>query len=181
MRKIILGLAAATALAAPLAVAGSANAAVAVDNGIGHVDKGDVQSALVWNNKAFDDGVKKLKFTVGAEKVVVDYPMTCFNLNTGAQTSGGHRLIVQPGTATVAAAPIYNAGNGKQITGFNLTGTVTDFTNVGNRVSRDVTCGTDTVLFMNEGTPAQPNTVSVTGGLQVNGVPLPNTPIAPIV
>ena len=181
MRKILLGLAAAAALAAPLAVAGSANAAVAVDNGIGHVDKGDVQSALVWNNKAFDDGVATLKFTAGAEKVVVDYPMTCFNLNTGAQTSGGHRLIVQPGTATVDGHPDLQRRKRQADHRLRPDRRGHRLHHVGNRVSRDVTCGTDTVLFMNEGMPAQPNTVSVTGGLQVNGVPLPNTPIAPIV
>ena len=37
------------------------------------------------------------------------------------------------------------------------------------------------MLFMNEGTPTQPKTVTVTGastaGLKVNGVDLPNTPV----
>ena len=65
MRKILLGLVAATAVAAPLALASSANATVAVENGVGHVDKGDVQTALGWNNKAFDGGAGTLKFTAG--------------------------------------------------------------------------------------------------------------------
>ena len=177
MRKILLGLAATAAIATPLAMAASANATVAVDNGIGHVDKGDVQTALDWNNKAFDNGAGTLKFTASAEKVVVDYPMSCLDLNTGAITSGGHRLIVQPGNASIVAAPVLNAGNGKQITGFNLTGNSAGFINVGNRVLRDVTCGADTVLFMNEGTPDPANTVSVTSGLKVNGIDLPNTPV----
>ena len=60
MRKIILGLVAAAAIATPIAVATSANAAVAVDNGIGHVDKGDIQSSSVLNlnNAEFQTAAK---------------------------------------------------------------------------------------------------------------------------
>ena len=82
MRKIILGLVAIAAIAAPLAFATSANAAVAVDNGVGHVDKSDVQSALGWNNEGVRQRRGKLKFTASAEKVIVDYPMFCMNLAT---------------------------------------------------------------------------------------------------
>src|SRR4249919_3769533 len=149
MRKIIFGLAATAAIAVPLVMSStSASAAVSVDNGIGTVGKGDVQSALGWNNSAFDKGVGSLKFATSAERVTVDYPMSCFNLNTGAITSGGHRLFVQSGTATVEATPVLNS-NGKQITGFNLTGKSTGFTQIGSTVIREVTCGADTVLFMN--------------------------------
>ena len=42
MRKIILGVVAAAAIATPLVAATAANATVAVDNGIVHVDKGDM-------------------------------------------------------------------------------------------------------------------------------------------
>lgn len=171
--------------AAFFGLATAASASVTVDSaGAGHVDKGDVQTALDWNNKAFDNGALSLKFATGAstaERINVDYPMTCFDLNTGAQTSGGHRLIMQPGTvgSTVKATPIYNAGNGKQITGFDLTATPGAFQAVGNAFVRDVTCGEGTVLFMNEGLATQPKTVAVTGasaaGLTVNGVALPNT------
>ena len=178
MRKTILGLVAIAAIATPLAFASSASAAVSVnDAGVGHVDKSDVQLALGWNNKAFDNGAGTLNFTAGAEKITVDYPMSCFNLNTGAVTSGGHRLFVQSGMAAVEATPVLNLGNGRQITGFDLSGKSTGFTPAGSTVVRDVTCGADTVLFMNEGSPTQPGTMSVTGGLKVNGFDLPNTPV----
>ena len=60
MRKTLLGLAVIAAIATPLAFASSANAAVAVDNGIGLVDKGDIQasSALDLNNGAFQTSSK---------------------------------------------------------------------------------------------------------------------------
>jgi hypothetical protein len=179
LKKLILGLAATATIAVPLALAGPANAATTDVNGVVNVSKGEVQTALGWNNPAFDKGAGSLKFTAGAEKII-DYPMTCFNLNTGAQTSGGHRLIVQTGKATVTATPVYNAGNGKQITGFNLTGQTNGFAVTGGTV-RDVTCGEDTVLFMNDGLAVQ-NPVSVTGGLMVNGMDLIVAPyVAPVV
>jgi hypothetical protein len=97
----------------------------------------------------------------------------------------GHRQFIQPGTVTIEAEQVRNSGNGKQITGFNLTGKSLGFTNVGNRVLRDTGCPEGSVLFMNIGTPTQPNTVSVLGGLKVSGtkdgqtktVDLPNTPV----
>ena len=171
--KIAVGTAG-LAAAALMATATAANASVAVDNGVGHVDKGDVQSALGWNNKAFDNGAEKLIFTAGAEKVIADYKMSCYGSD-----AVGHRIISQPGTTTVTATKVLNAGNGKQITGFDLTATPGTFQAVGNAFVRDVTCGEGTVLFMNEGLATQPKTVAVTGasaaGLTVNGVALPNT------
>ena len=174
MRKLVI----IAASFAALAISATAMASVAVDNGVGFVGKGDVQTALGWNNAAFDKGVDSLKFTAGAEKVIADYKMSCFNGSTGAiDEAVGHRIISQPGAATVTATQVLNS-NGKQITGFNLTGNANDFTNVGNRVLRDTGCPEGSVLFMNTGGPTQPNTVSITGGLRVNGVDLPNTPVA---
>ena len=49
----------------------------------------------------------------------------------------GHRIISQPGTTTVTATPIYNAGNGRQITGFNLTGQTSGFTATGGATLRE--------------------------------------------
>src|SRR6476661_5999560 len=113
MRKLIIIAASIAALAIPAA----ALANVAVDNGVGFVGKGDVQTALGWNNAAFDKGVASLKFTVSGEKVIADYKMSCYGSD-----AIGHRIISQPGTITVTATPVLNAGNGKQITGFDLTG-----------------------------------------------------------
>ena len=179
MRKIILGLAATAAIAAPLALAASANAAVAVDNGIGHVDKGDVQSALGWNNAAFDKGVGTLKFTAGAEKVIADYKMSCFNGSTGAiDAEVGHTIISQPGTTTVTATKVLNAGNGKQITGFNLTGQSSGFTSTGGAAVRTVPCPEGSFMYMNLGQGDLFRKTQVTGGLKVNGIDLPNTPVS---
>ena len=100
MKKLILGVIAVAMLAIPTA----AIASVAVDNGVGFVGKGDVQTALGWNNAAFDKGAGSLKFTAGAEKVIADYKMSCY-LNSGT-TQSGHRIISQPGTTTVTATPI---------------------------------------------------------------------------
>ena len=179
----------ALAAIALFATAAVASASVAVTDGVGYVGKGDVQSALGWNNAAFDNGVGSLKFTASAEKIAVDYPMTCFDLNGGGVLSGvtGHRIITYSGYATIDATQI-KSSNGKQITGFNLTGKSTGFTFVSGS-SRDTGCPEGSVLFMNTGTPTQPNTVSITGGLKVSGlvdgqtktVDLPNTPVAPIV
>ncbi len=141
MRKILLGLVAATAVAAPLALASSANATVAVENGVGHVDKGDVQTALGWNNKAFDGGAGSLKFTAGAEYVIADYKMSCFNGTTGGiDAEVSHTIIFQTGTTAVTSTPVLNAGNRKQITGFDLTGATSGFIRRRVRPTRSAPC-----------------------------------------
>ena len=76
MRRFILT--AISALAITGAVAGTASANVAVDNGVGYVGKGDVQTALNWNNGAFDKNAGSLKLTAAAEKVIADYKMSCY-------------------------------------------------------------------------------------------------------
>ena len=58
-KKIILGLVAAAAIAAPLALAAPANAAVAYDaQSVGTVSKGDVQTALSVNDPTLQDAWK---------------------------------------------------------------------------------------------------------------------------
>ena len=59
MRKFIILASSLLALAIPAA----GIASVAVENGVGYVGKGDVQTALGWNNAAFDKGAGSLKFT----------------------------------------------------------------------------------------------------------------------
>ena len=49
----------------------------------------------------------------------------------------GHRIISQPGTTTITATKVLNAGNGKQITGFDLTGQTSGFTATGNATLRE--------------------------------------------
>jgi hypothetical protein len=174
MRKFIIIGAALAALVVPSV----ANASVAVENGVGTVGKGDVQSALKWNNKAFDDGALSLKFTASAEKVIADYKMSCFNGNTGAiDAEVSHTIIYQAGAATVTNTPIYNAGNGKQITGFKLTGQASGFTAKGGNMLRTVPCPVGSFSYMNLGQGDLFGKTLVTGGLKVNGVELPNTPV----
>jgi hypothetical protein len=174
MRKFIIIAAAIAALAIPTA----AMANVAVDaSGTGFVGKGDVQTALGGINDntlqtMWKDG--KIKFTVNAEKVAADYEMSCYG-----STATMHRQIIYFGTATIEATALLNP-QGKVSQGWNLTGKTTGFTYSGGAV-RDSACPEGSFPFMNVGVPAQPNTVSITGGLKVNGIDLPNTPVLPAV
>ena len=170
MRKSSKFIVVAGALAA-LAVPSVASANVAVDNGVGYVAKSDVQTALGWNNAAFDKGVDTLKFTASAEKVTADYKMSCYGSD-----DVGHRIISQPGAATVTATPIYNSGNGKQITGFNLTGQTSSFTATGGATLREEK-PEGCLMFMNLGQGDLFGKTQITGGLKVNGIDLPNTPV----
>ena len=111
MKKYIVAIAALVALAVPTA----ALASVAVDaNGVGYIGKGDVQSALKWNNGDFDKNVANLKFTAGTQSL---------STQTRWQCSGGEQsrtsTVVQ--SRTVKATQVLSS-NGKQITGWNLTG-----------------------------------------------------------
>ena len=74
MRKFIIGAVALVALAVPTA----AIAGVAVDaSGTGHVDKGDVQSALKWNNGDFDKYAGGLTFSSGTVTKVYNNSWIC--------------------------------------------------------------------------------------------------------
>ena len=166
----------AIAALAAIGVIGTASAASAYTpnaDGTTSVTKGEVQTALGWNNADFDANVgkaKDVKFVVAGERINVDYPMVCMNLTTGDMSTVGHRLIVQPGTATVSATQTLS-GNGKQINGWTLTGgAASGFTPSGNAVVRDTGCEGGALVF-NTGTPSQPLTVTATGGgVSVQGV-----------
>jgi hypothetical protein len=170
MKKYIVAIAALVALAVPTA----ALASVAVDaNGNGYVGKGDVQSALKWNNGDFDKNVANLKFTAGTQSM---------SNQTRWQCSGGERsrtsTVVQ--SRTVKATPVLSA-NGKQITGWDLTGFGFQYVSGGYS-------GAPYVGYCPAGESFNgflPNvfTTDVTdGGLTVNGIELPNTPVpAPVV
>jgi hypothetical protein len=174
MRKFIL----VAATVASLAVPAAASANVSVTDGVGYVGKGDVQSALKWNNGDFDKGVGSLKFTASAEKVIADYKMSCFNGSTGAIDSAvGHRFISQPGAATITPTPVLSS-NGKQITGWNLTGQTSGFTAAGGATLRDVPCPEGSFMYMNLGQGDLFGKTQITDGLKVNDIALPNTPVA---
>src|SRR6476659_8789527 len=166
--KRIITIVALAALAL-LATAAVASASVAVDtNGVGHVDKGDVQSALKWNNGDFDKNVAKLTFTAGTQVM---------GNQTRWQCSGGEQsrtsTVVQ--SRTVKATQVLSS-NGKQITGWNLTGFGFQYVSGGYSGAPYVgycPAGESFGGFL-------PNvfTTDVTdGGLKVNGIDLPNTPV----
>ena len=165
MRKLIIIAASIAALAVPA----TAFASVSVDaNGNGDVGKGDVQSALKWNNADFDNKVAKLKFTAGTQSM---------SNQTRWQCSGGEQsrtsTVVQ--SRTVQTTQVLSS-NGKQITGWNLTGFGFQYVSGGYSGAPYVgycPAGESFGGFL-------PNvfTTDVTdGGLKVNGIDLPNAPV----
>jgi hypothetical protein len=115
MRKFILT--AISALAITGAVAGTASANVAVDNGVGHADKGDVQMAFKWNNGDFDKYQSSLKFTANYT-ATYDNVLTC-----GANADNKVvRVPVEVGSGSDLNVATLKSDNGKQITGWDLKG-----------------------------------------------------------
>ncbi|MCL7747515.1 hypothetical protein [Halalkalibacter alkaliphilus] len=118
MKKILTGLAAG-ALAMSL-FASSTFAAVSFDSetGKGFVGKGDVQTALGFNNKQLQDNAGELAFTyesVQSFEVTVEW-------TTGEGTKGEKtHLVEHKRTSTVTGNVAYDARTAKQVTGFNLT------------------------------------------------------------
>jgi len=165
-RKTKIAAIAAIATIGVIGTAGAANAYTGNADGTISVSKGEVQTALGWNNADFDANVNKtkdVKFVVAGERVNVDYPMFCLNLTTFDMSTVGHRLFVQPGTATISATQTLS-NNGKQINGWTLAGgAASGFTPTGNTVVRDTGCEGG-ALFQNAGTPSQPLTFTATGG-----------------
>jgi hypothetical protein len=89
-------------------------ASVAVDNGVGSVSKGDVQTALGWNNAAFDANSGKVTFSVKLTQV-----------SRMVYSCAGQDFVMemtQTGTKTVNKGYTYNNDKQTQITGWNLTG-----------------------------------------------------------
>ena len=127
MRKKILTGVAATAFAATLALATPATAAVTFDSttGTGFVGKGDVQTALVWNNQQLQKNASALTFSYESEDL---YSATC-EWVTGEGTKGEklHEVTYKRQTS-VQSTVAYDARVKNQITGFNLTGFGTTIT-----------------------------------------------------
>src|SRR5262245_23949424 len=86
MKKIILGLVAAAAVAAPIALsAGSASASVAVTNGVGFVGKGDVQNALGYaNDAAIQADAASIKFGGGGDYTLTTDKDTSWTCSDGS-------------------------------------------------------------------------------------------------
>jgi hypothetical protein len=89
MRKTILGLTVIGAIAAPIAFASSASAAVAVDGaGHGFVGKGDVQTALGYNNSQMLANAGKLNFTTSQDATqAVTQALTQSGTQSGTQSA----------------------------------------------------------------------------------------------
>jgi hypothetical protein len=167
MRKILTIVA---ALAATVALAGPASATVTFADGSGHVDKGDIQRVLGWNNRAFDQGVGSLKFTAGQIAMTSDDRWSC---SDGTEGSRGSTVVMNQ---TVQATQVINGG-GNQITGFDLTGIRYEYVSGSYHGAPYVGyCGNARFTgFL----PHLFDNVITDGGLKVNGVDLPNTP-APV-
>jgi hypothetical protein len=162
----IVGLAA----LALLASAAVASASVAVDNGVGFVGKGDVQTALKWNNADFDKNVGSLKFTAS-------YTATYDNVLTCRNGVVAHVPVVSTGTGDLQSTQV-KSSNGKQITGWNLSGagSAVEATNDTSKIVAALftACGDGTIPTGLD----MPSTPTVTfDGLKVNGIDLPNTPV----
>ena len=171
MRKLIIIAASLAALAIPAA----AMATVGVDaNGTGLVGKGDVQTALGWNNTAFDTNAGSVAFT---QKSVFSahYALICDGTEYVDDTTATT-------TKPVNATAIKNAGNGRQITGWNLTGvgagTTSETTHTNpNARSQWLAC---VIAGGYAGTSVSSSNTTLLG-LYVNGISLPNTPVLPTV
>ncbi|CEG29337.1 hypothetical protein [Bacillus sp. B-jedd] len=117
MKKLFSGLAAG-ALAMGI-LASSAFAAVTIDpvTGAGFAGKGDVQTALGWNNADLQKNADTLKFTYVTE---TKYEVTVSWI-TGEGTRGMKtHEVTHNRTSSVDAVVGYDARNKKQVTGFIL-------------------------------------------------------------
>ena len=117
MRKVILGLAAAAAIAAPLTLAGTANAATTDANGVVTVAKGEVMAQFPGMNEA---AFQKVAMAPG-ESLTGSNVFTA-TTDTGVGCADGtvqhherNTIITSPVTAT----EVYNASSSK-VTGWTL-------------------------------------------------------------
>ena len=175
MRKLIITAAAIAALVVPTA----AMASVDVTDGAGFVGKGDVLTALKWNNHDFDKYADGLTFSSGTVTKVYNNSWICQDGTSYNQPRT--QVLAQ----TLKATPVMSS-NAKQITGWDLT-------NVGSTKALSDTgipavCpGSRLDIFASYFSPAglAVNTLASTtvapGVLQVTGngatKDLPNTPV----
>jgi len=181
MRKFILGLMATAAIAAPIAMATSADASVNVTNGSGFVGKGDVQDALGLANDAAMQNLHKangVKFTNGGSTgtQTIDYTVQCSL--AGVNKGTVHWTIKNPFTDTANVSATANTnGAGKLTNGWNLTGQTTNRV-LGKTTSKFTQCPIGQVgSIIESATTIIDSNVVATSGLKVNGVDLPNTPV----
>ncbi|TCN41675.1 hypothetical protein EV644_10457 [Kribbella orskensis] len=185
MRKIVLGLLAATAVGAPIAMAASsANAAVTYDDkSVGTVDKGDVQTLFGLNDNALQNAVKDGKITF-TSKYQMDNNANAWTCSDGSTQKWTLRTVQ---SRALNVTTIVNKSANK-VTGFTLSGIDetkggTFFS--GERIGSLFTCpaGSSPTSYYVPQTPAEQFVNTVLPGVQVtyNGTTydLPNTP-APV-
>ncbi|WP_423800203.1 hypothetical protein [Neobacillus sp. SAB-20_R2A] len=164
MKKILSGVAAG-ALALGI-MASSAFAAVTIDpsTGKGFVGKGDVQTALGYNNAKMQAEANNLVFTYKSEET---YAITV-TWDTGEGTRGEEtHYVAHERTSSVDSNVSYDPRKANQYTGFNLIGYEGILTEVGNipAVGEEFPGNSGHTVTAVE-------LVSSTGGLYVNGVAL---------
>jgi hypothetical protein len=173
MRKTlsVLALVAASTIAV-LAGSGSANAYTANADGSTSVTKGEVQKALGWNNAEFDANVKPgvpVPTFTGLVQMDSTDVWSCSDGSTESRTS----RVIQSQAFNVKQ--VLN-GNGKQVTGWTLNGTV----GYGSYVS-GTRLGAPYVGYCANGgfTGFLPHVFenTVLPGVSVNGVALAVTPV----
>lgn len=163
MKKLFSGLAAG-ALAMGI-MASSAFAAVTFDpvDGTGFVGKGDVQTALGWNNAELQKNAENLKFTYETQTV---YEVTV-TWTTGDGTKGEKTHTVEhKRTYSVNDIVDYGARIKNQVTGFNLLGFNSDLNPTFDEIPKvgdEYPGNSGHIVKLVE-------LVSTTGGLYVDGI-----------
>jgi hypothetical protein len=169
MRKLIItGMA--LAMLAAIPAAASANVAVN-DQGVGTVDKGDVQTVLGFNDAAMQDAWSKhqVNFT-HKTGYIVDYTWDCNDGSNPVMT------LTPDQTQTVNVAP--NTNKAGKLTGFTLNGNGT--TTYGQSTLTGagfLVCGPIVDGKQEQGRNFRSSITPVDGTLMVNGKSLPNTPV----
>jgi hypothetical protein len=181
MRKSSKLIVVAGALAA-LAVPSVASANVAVDDqGVGFVGKGDVQNALgLANDQAIQHVFKSggIKFTT-ERTWSVDYTQTCAKV---AIVNGAVKYVPTGTTHTVISAPVTQEakstantnGAGKLSNGWTFTGFDGAETTGASTTTQQPVCPAGSFVYS---TDSQDSGYGPRGGLKVNGIDLPNTPV----
>lgn len=164
MRKRILTGAAASTFAAALALATPASAAVTFDpaSGTGFVGKGDVQTALVWNNQQLQNNASAVTFSYLSEDL---YSARCEWFTGGGPKGEKLHEVTYKRQTSVQSTVAYDLRMKNQITGFNLTSLGTTTTS-----GRVPLVGEACQGDGREGTWAAVELTSSSGGLYVNHV-----------
>ena len=157
-----------------LAFAGVASAYTVNSDGSLYVSKGEVQSAMKWNNGDFDNNAKSVAFAFGSGSQVNH---TRVNYTCGTDTWSSESTVSW--TRTVTKAQPVLSSNGKQLTGWNLTDSGLTLAGI---TGYDGLAAIDAANFYNNCT-SDVHSISVdqwtdgsTDGLTVNGKALSLTP-----